>query len=65
MAGIKAGIIGCGVISEIYFKNFRERFRSVEIVCCADAFESKAKERARQFDVQAVTVAQMLRDPSV
>lgn len=65
MAGIKAGIIGCGVISEIYFKNLRDRFHSVEITCCADAFEPKARERADQFGVEAVTVEHMLRDPGV
>ena len=65
MAGIKAGVIGCGVISEIYFKNLRDRFHSVEITCCADAFEPKARERADQFGVEAVTVEHMLRDPGV
>jgi predicted dehydrogenase len=65
MVGINAGIIGCGVISEVYFKNLQERFHSVKVVCCADAFAAKAQERALQFGCKAVTADEMLNDPAI
>ena len=65
MQPVKAGIVGCGVISEVYFKSLKERFRSVEVVCCADACAEKALAHAAQFGVEATTVADMLRNPAV
>ncbi|MDO4475918.1 MAG: Gfo/Idh/MocA family oxidoreductase [Lachnospiraceae bacterium] len=62
---MKAGIIGCGVISEIYLKNLTERYANPEIVACADLFMEKARERAEQFGIQAMTVDEMMADPQI
>lgn len=35
MNPVKIGVIGCGVISGIYFQNLTQ-FHSVEVVACAD-----------------------------
>lgn len=32
----KIGMIGCGMISEVYAKNITERFGDLQLVACAD-----------------------------
>lgn len=61
-ARTRIGIIGCGVISEIYLKNLKQ-FPMIEITACADLITEKAIERARQFDIpRAVSVEELLND---
>ena len=36
MKKIKAAIIGCGVISEVYLDSIRENFQILDIVACSD-----------------------------
>ncbi len=62
---MKIGIIGCGVISDIYMKNLTGRFHTHELVACADLFLDKAKERAEAYNIKAMTVEEMLDDPSI
>ncbi|MFA6507495.1 MAG: Gfo/Idh/MocA family oxidoreductase [Treponemataceae bacterium] len=77
MGKITVGVLGCGVISEIYLKNLKERFRNIEVVGCADALRNievvgcadalpeKARERATQFGVTAFTVDELLAHPGI
>lgn len=44
---IKAGVVGCGTISPVYFEASR-RFEAVEIVACADMDTERARCRARE-----------------
>lgn len=38
---MKAALVGCGQISEVYFNNIQKRFTNLEITaCCAAHFES-------------------------
>ncbi|MDP9365968.1 MAG: Gfo/Idh/MocA family oxidoreductase, partial [Chloroflexota bacterium] len=67
MAGgrVGVGIVGCGVISEIYLKNLRAA-EGVEVVACADLDIERARARAAQFNVpKAVGVDELLADPAV
>lgn len=57
------GIIGCGNISPIYFKNFA-RF-GLKVAACADVFMSAAEKRGAEYNVPAVTVDQLLADPTI
>ena len=41
---MKVGVIGCGNIADIYFKNSKQYFNNFEIVACADI-----KEEASPF----------------
>lgn len=62
---IGVGIIGCGVISEIYLKNL-VNFPNVEVRAVADIDLVKAKARAAQFSVaKAGPVDELLADPTV
>ncbi len=35
MKTVKIGVVGCGDVSAVYFKNLCTRFRNVEITACA------------------------------
>lgn len=51
MKKLGVGVIGCGVISEIYLKNMTERFPVVDVRGVADALGEKAKLRSEQYSV--------------
>lgn len=61
---VKVGLIGCGNISGIYLKN-GSRFGHMEIAACADAILERAQAKAAEYHIQALTVEQMLADPSI
>ena len=59
------GIIGCGNISGIYFKNLA-LFQNTQIVACADMLLERAQAKAAEYGVpKALTVEQLLADPDV
>ena len=39
---MKIGVVGCGNISDIYFKNLTSVFNNTEVLACADLDEQKA-----------------------
>ena len=62
---MKVGLIGCGTISQTYFK-VAARFPVLEIVACADAIPERARARAEEFGVpRAVSVDELLADPAI
>lgn len=66
MIKIKAGIIGCGNISEIYLKNCAQNFDMLEVVACADLEFERAKARAEQFKgVKACSVDELLSNSEI
>jgi len=67
MKQIKAGLIGCGNISGIYFENATKRFNGIlDLVACADLDLDRAKARAAQYGVgRAVTPDELLSDPEI
>lgn len=65
MKPVSVGIIGCGNISDIYFKAGK-RFENIEITACADLLKERAEAKAKQHGVaKAVSVKQLLADPSI
>ena len=58
------GIIGCGVISDTYFK-LAPLFKGVEIVACADIAPAYAKAKADQYSVRAMSVDALLKDDAI
>lgn len=64
MEKLKAGIIGTGNISGIYFQNGK-RFESLEIVACADIDVDRAKAKAAEHGVKGYSVEEMLADPDI
>ena len=64
MPKTKVGIIGCGFISGIYFKNCGAP-DSVEVVACADLDLERARAKAQEHGVRACTVDELLADPEI
>jgi len=61
----KVGLIGCGNICSIYFKN-GQVFENFEIVACADLIPERAKAKAEEFQIpKACTVKELLADPEI
>jgi len=55
------GIIGCGNVSETYFR-LAPSFRDLKIVACADVVPAAAKARAAQYGVRAMGVDELLKN---
>jgi predicted dehydrogenase len=65
MKKIKVGVIGCGNISGIYFKNSK-LLESIDIVACSDLYIERAKAKAEEFGIpKACTVEELLSDPDI
>ena len=63
---VKAGVVGCGVISEIYMQNLTQRFKNVEIVATMDLIKERAEARAKQFNIPKVhDVDAFYNDPEI
>ena len=60
----RVGIIGCGTISDIYFQAGRT-FEILDIVACADLVSASAQAKADKYNVQALSVAELLADPTI
>ena len=58
------GLVGCGVISEIYLLNAK-LFRDIHIVACADIDGEAAKRQAQRHDLHASSVADLFRRDDV
>lgn len=66
MNKVKVGIIGCGNISGIYFKNLMQTFQITEVTACADLIPERAEEKAKEFNVpKACSVEELLADPEI
>ena len=59
------GIVGAGVISEIYLKNCSGTFDNIRAVGIADVLPERAQARADEFGVEAMTVDEMIAHPEV
>ncbi|MBU8791421.1 Gfo/Idh/MocA family oxidoreductase [Oceanobacillus caeni] len=65
MEKVKVGIVGCGNISEVYFKNAK-MFDSFDIIACADLDSNLAKQRAEVFEINKVyTTEELLADKEI
>ncbi|HTJ94694.1 MAG TPA: Gfo/Idh/MocA family oxidoreductase [Pararobbsia sp.] len=58
------GIIGCGNISDAYFKG-AARSQLVKVKACADLRPEAAKAKAELYGVQALSVEALLADPEI
>lgn len=64
MEKIKVAIIGCGNISDIYFKNLKT-FDNIELVCCADLVEEKSKAQAEKYEVACCSVEEIMANKEI
>jgi predicted dehydrogenase len=60
----KVGIIGCGNISGIYLKNGKI-LEALEIVACADLDMERAKAKATECEIEALSVDALLAHPEI
>jgi predicted dehydrogenase len=61
---IKVGIVGCGNISPAYFKGCA-LFDILDVVACADMDMERARARATEYNVQALSVDELLAHPEI
>ena len=59
------GVVGAGMISEIYLKNMTERFSNLKVKAVAARNIEHAKKRAEQFGIGFGTVKELLEDPEI
>lgn len=64
MSKTQIGIIGCGNISDSYFKG-AARSQWIQVKACADLNLQAAQAKAALFGVQAMTVDALLADPEI
>lgn len=62
---IHVGVVGAGIISEIYLENMIHHFSILQVDAIAAAHPESAKKRADQFGIRACSVAELLQDPSI
>ena len=58
------GLIGCGNIAETYFRA-QEYFNNINIIACADINSEASKKCAKEFNINAQTVEEILLNPEV
>ena len=58
---LKVGLIGCGHISETYFRS-QTYFNNINIVTCADINIEAANKCAQEYNIQAKNVDDLLAD---
>jgi predicted dehydrogenase len=64
-APVRVGVVGCGVISDIYLENAK-RFPILDIVACADLVPERAAAKAEKYGVpRTPSVADLLADPEI
>ena len=60
------GVIGCGNISGIYFKNMTTMFDNLQVAACCDLDTEKAEAAAKEYGIPNVlTTEQILADPTI
>ncbi len=64
LSPVKIGLVGCGNISGIYFKNCKS-FPILDLVACADLIPERAQAKAAEHGIEARSVEQILADPAI
>lgn len=64
MKKTKVGIIGCGMISDTYFKA-AQKFNILEVVACSDIIPARSKAKQELYGVPAMTNAKLLAMPEI
>lgn len=62
---VKTAIVGCGMISRVYLQNTLSKFRILDVVACSDIVPEMADRRAKEFGIRAMTIQEILDDPSI
>lgn len=65
ITALKAAIVGCGVISDIYIQSLQNKFKIINVVACFDLNEAKMHRTADQYGLQAMSYEDILADESI
>jgi predicted dehydrogenase len=65
MKPVKVAVVGCGMISDPYLSTMTTKFKILEVVGCADRDQARADAAAVKFDIKAMSVDEILADPSI
>lgn len=65
MEKVKAAVLGCGVISDIYMKNLTGMFSVIDLVGCCDLNERAARQAAEKYQLPVMTMEQILADEGI
>ncbi|MDR0884997.1 MAG: Gfo/Idh/MocA family oxidoreductase [Clostridiales Family XIII bacterium] len=65
MTAKRVGIVGVGLISDIFIKNMIEMFTSTQVVGCTARNWEHIKAKAEQFNIAAMTMDEMFEDSSI
>lgn len=60
MDKMKIGLVGCGVISDIYMENLVRKYLHCDVAACADMIPEKAAATAEKYGIEAVSMTDML-----
>lgn len=60
----RVALIGSGMISGVYLENLKS-FDAIELVGCSDIVSERAKKRAEEFGIAAMTNEEILNDPEI
>ena len=60
----KVGLIGCGHISETYFRAHKY-FNNFKIIKCADLKEKAAKKCSKNYGIKSLSVSNLLKDKEI
>ena len=62
---VKLAVIGCGMISDVYLNNLKNRFAVTELVGCSDIIEQRSKEKAEKYGIKQMTNEEIFADPEI
>lgn len=62
---VKTAVIGCGMISDIYLKNLKEKFYITDLVGCSDIVDEKAQNQAEKYGIKKMTNEEILSDSDI
>ncbi|OJU18531.1 MAG: oxidoreductase [Clostridiales bacterium 43-6] len=66
MSKVKIGVIGCGNISDIYFKNLTGLYENTEVFACCDLNTALSEAAAKKYGIPHIyTMEEMLTDTSI
>jgi predicted dehydrogenase len=64
MNTVRIGVVGCGNISDTYFRNL-PKFGGLAVTACADLDPARAAGKAAQYGLRALSVEALLADPEI
>lgn len=66
MRKIKAAVVGCGSISDIYMTNLTTgKFNSIEVVACSDLMVDRMNASAQKFGIKAMSLEEICADSEI